>query len=607
MEGLSLFAYSGFLIFWVGFSAGLGNFFLSLLRLKIRDPIFRFPLVCGLGAWVFSQLLFLLGITGRLSRPVLLGLLVLLGIPFLFSLGELRALRKERWRPRTPYFFLTAAFSAYLLFYLASCLLGLFVPDMTYDSLTYHLYLPKLYLESGKIQFIPWIMMSAFPQNVELLNLLGLALGGDGFARVPNLFYTILCLMLFMSFEKELAAPKGTGLLSGVSFLAFPWVFYGTTRALVDIASAFYGGMTLLCLWKAREEKGKTYLILAGFLSAAGLGTKYLYGIHFGTLLLFWIFLWSASPKAKRPPLAQSILVFACPALFFGSFWYLRNLSELGNPFYPFAYRWFQGPFWSRELEEGLLLVRRQFGPPKTLLHFLILPYHFVKEGSGLFAFVPFFIFLRKRSFETARWLTVLFLLELAVWFFMLTYQMRYGMFWHLLFALLIGMLLAEGIANHSAFFRKGILFLLALVLLVSLRPVATVTVRGSRILLGKATREFYRDQFMESYAIFRYINTSLPSDAKIASFGDPRGFYCERPFFSIHPDVSGYLNLHSVQDPDSYRKRLRALGATHLMDNPRRHEIFRNRYPHWIALQKELTKRLKPVRREKNVILYAL
>ena len=602
-----LFARLLFLFGCLVVSFGLGVFLLRLLRVEIPDRFSALWLPCGIGAWGISQLVFGLGVSGFLTRPHLFGMLAIL---FLASLASLRKLGESLRAVLSELCFKTVLFLSCLLF-LAACLLSLSLPDLTYDSLTYHLYLPKLYLESGRVQFFPKLMLSAFPQNMELLYLVGLAFGDDGFARVPNLLFTFLCLLLLGSVAGEVSRRRHSGLLTMISFLTLPVVFYGTSWALVDVASGFYGVGSLFCLLRGCQEKEEKWFFVAGLLSAAGLGIKYLYWIHLASLTLLLMGVWAFSRGERRPAFWKAVPLFTGTAVLFGSVWYLRNALVTGNPVYPFFYSRFGGPYWSAELEKGLLAVRQQFGPPKTLVHFLWLPFWLLKEeGYLVVVFLPLLLLLRPGQLRWIGAVTVLCLLEAAIWFFALTFQMRYGMFWQMLGCVLLGSALACALEEkrYSSGFRRAVSLILVCVTVASFRPYASAAVSGLSVIFGRTTKEKIRLRYLESYPIMKYINASLRAEVKIASFGDPRGYFCRRPFFPIHPDVSGYIDLNQMPDAAAYYRRLKEIGITHLIYNPRRTEIFRKRYPHWMRLQQALEKGyLEEIRKENWVTLYKI
>jgi len=63
-----------------------------------------------------------------------------------------------------------------ILLALSSPLWTALAPPIKYDALVYHLTLPQAYLSAGRITHLPWLMMSGYPQNAEMLYLLAMSL-----------------------------------------------------------------------------------------------------------------------------------------------------------------------------------------------------------------------------------------------------------------------------------------------------------------------------------------------------------------------------------------------------------------------------------------------
>jgi len=82
-ESLLVIAHTAFLVGFFLLSFGIGVPLLRYLRLhKTQDAFLIISLSCGLGAWLLSQLVMLLGILGLLSRLSLYGLLLILFLIF---------------------------------------------------------------------------------------------------------------------------------------------------------------------------------------------------------------------------------------------------------------------------------------------------------------------------------------------------------------------------------------------------------------------------------------------------------------------------------------------------------------------------------------------
>ena len=243
-------------------------------------------------------------------------------------------------------------------------------------------------------------------------------------------------------------------------------------------------------------------------------------------------------------------------------------------------------------------------------MNFLFLPFTLLREGFMLFALFPLLFLPIKKKTQWVYILGGLCLVEGAIWFFFLPFHMRYGIFWLTLWSILMGFALETLFweKEYSPGFRKIIMITVIGLTIISMKGYLVFADRGVSIILGLKTREGLRLRHIESYAIMKYINEFLPAEARIASFGDAQGYYCKRPFYPIHPGTSGYIDLDQMQNAEAYRQRLKQIGITHLIYNPRRTEIFRNRYPQWIRLQEELTEKyLELLKKENGVSLYAL
>ena len=63
-----------------------------------------------------------------------------------------------------------------------------------------------------------------------------------------------------------------------------------------------------------------------------------------------------------------------------------------------------------------------------------------------------------------------------------------------------------------------------------------------------------------------QFINTQLPAGSKIVMYGNPLGFYCDKPYLwgdAIHGSYIPYDTFHSTGDLKAY---LHKLGVTHIL-----------------------------------------
>jgi len=73
-----------------------------------------------------------------------------------------------------------------------------------WDSLAYHLAVPKIYLADGRIHYIPFVSHSNFPFTMEMLYTLGLFLNGPALAKLNHLMALVLTLLLLWGMGRRL-------------------------------------------------------------------------------------------------------------------------------------------------------------------------------------------------------------------------------------------------------------------------------------------------------------------------------------------------------------------------------------------------------------------
>jgi hypothetical protein len=92
--------------------------------------------------------------------------------------------------------FLAACITLTLFFTLLSSL----SPPFHFDALTYHLVLPRLYLEAGRFYYVPQNMYWGMPQTAEMLYTWAMALAGDPAAAALGWAIGVLTLAAMLGF-----------------------------------------------------------------------------------------------------------------------------------------------------------------------------------------------------------------------------------------------------------------------------------------------------------------------------------------------------------------------------------------------------------------------
>ncbi len=344
---------------------GLGSHVRYKVGLQIPSAPLRWAAAGGLGLGLMSILCFALAATG-LFRPLPLGLVAIvaglwsaLGWPELVRDWRARWLSRSTWRFRGG--LETAAFviwsvSAFMALGLAS------VPPSDSDSLRYHLPLPDLYLRSASFLHLPGNQFGAFPQNLEVLYGLGLALAGPVFANLLQWGCAVLCGLAVLGLARLLVSSLA-GWLALATFQATPLVGVLAGTATVDLSLALFETLALavVVLWARQDDEGPRngrLLALAGVFAGLACGTKYA-GLFALPLLVAWV----VARSWRRPAIAaRNALLLAGVALLVFSPWLVKNWRLEGNPVFPFCYSTFGGRDWQAEDTARYVQEVRRYG-----------------------------------------------------------------------------------------------------------------------------------------------------------------------------------------------------------------------------------------------------
>ena len=359
--------------------AGYGAAVLRLVDRGKAPSSLRVPAALALGMGTLAYLILGAGLLGFLTRPVLAGLVlvgwVLAGVAARAA-GEIQlqlpplppAHDRARW--------LALGIGGYLVVLAGLTLLSaLRNPDgLDWDSLSYHLAAPKIYLQDGRISFIPYDSHTDFPFTLEMLYTLGLAFGGAGAAKLFHWaagWLTVLSLGLWTS-RLELSGsrlPAWAGPLAAAIFGSMPVVLWEMGTAYVDLGTALFQFLALavlidsIALREGRPEVRLGGAALAGILSGFALGTKYTALLQFGLLGLGLVWVVVRSRPAVRGAALQAIVLFGAIGIGVASPWYIKNWLWVHNPVYPFFYSLFPGSYsWTRQAEIAYASEQRSFG-----------------------------------------------------------------------------------------------------------------------------------------------------------------------------------------------------------------------------------------------------
>ena len=620
-----LHAATGVFILLAACALGLRVLSLPILRLKIETAALELlVLATTLGLGILALLVFVLGTLGLLSTWfwwAALILVVLQGLPLLAKLAAgLQAASNGFARNAGR---LGIAAVLFVIFYAGIHAVLIWSPPAKYDILEYHLGAVAEYLRDGRISFLHQNIYATFPENGEMLYLLGMVLNGEKFRGLPAAHAIVfaawtltICgvyaLVRRLTQAADPAVPAAANSAPALAALLYALIPMGSDLAgdfYVEHAQALFHLAAVMAGCAYLNERragsgGKQWLILSGLLAGLCCGIKY-------TALLFTV-----APLAVLIPILclpggsifealRAVFCIGLPALLAVSPWLGRNLIVTGDPIFPL----------------GLVLARRlSISPNNTadrLAHFEVahragekslnafmralaqlLP-RFGSDKGQWFANAaaveqdscgPQLAFFALPGFLSAARIDVLlvagmFVMDLLIWF-LFTHRLNRFMFPLLSPLAVISGVGIAGLWRTSRNARGAVvaLSIFAVLLFTPLTVLHVWLLSQPDLVTGIAsTEDSARQQYHiagdcspDTFEAWLAIN-KLPPDSRVLCIGDQQTFYLDKtPEYAVvfnTPLIEEILN-HS-RNADDAMLQLGLHGVTHFYIN----------YPEWVRL----------------------
>ena len=282
-------------------------------------------------------------------------------------------------------------------------LIGALGPEISFDSLWYHLTFPKLYLINHAIVYVPGGLLyySTIPKLTELIYTAELAFGNEILPKLTHFSFGILiCIALYKISRKYL--NQTFSLLVVLLFYSNLVVDWESMTAYIDLARTFF---ELMALWgfldflKFKKEKS---LIISAVMLGLAISTK-LTSMATIPIYIVLIFMQKIQTKDK----IKESVIFSIIAVFIVSPWLIFSFIHTGNPVYP-------------------LISNYNTGQGK----FLLSPIYFIKSLFSLFTkssdpvspfyiiIFPLILFYFKKLFKSdIRPILIFSTLSLLIWY----------------------------------------------------------------------------------------------------------------------------------------------------------------------------------------------
>ncbi|MBA3053128.1 hypothetical protein KJ959_05965 [bacterium] len=421
-------------------------------------------------------------------------------------------------------------------------LIGALTPETYYDSLVYHLAIPKWWLQNHKISVIPFINQSYYPLNMETLFAAVMSFSNSSGAKMINWFFAIATGGMIYETAFLLTKKRGISLFSAMIYYTTPLLMMQTWRTGNEIGQGFWEILMIFTLIKYLKNQNRLLLALSGAAMGLSLGAKHPAAISLLSVsAAFW--LWHIL-KIKMPlkSTLKNHAIFLAFAILTSGPWYIRTFIATGNPLFPqFAGKIsdFRGDL--RENFETFTTDQPPITQPGKIVTALWDVTMGKYQGSfpgAVYLILAILIFLKAPLSKRSQFLLLYLIPYTFLWVTVGGTYLRRFLPGLTSVSVLLGTYLAivdDSRGGLKNFAKTFLLLLMAFNVYLALAMV----VKGHGALnfvMGQEDKYTYirRPRMAHpKYAgeIFRYINTALPEDAVILFVSETRPFYAERNY----------------------------------------------------------------------------
>jgi hypothetical protein len=291
-------------------------------------------LSCAAGLSELILALFVLGLL-RLYYPVTF--LLLLGLPCILLLSELRHLftllrqAGQRWASEERSDPLTGLLVFFSVVFIAFQLIVVLTPSVVFDALAYHLADARFFAEGHTLARLPFQDQSLLPQGFEVLMTIGYALDSQAAAQLmPPIFFALSLAAGFALARRCGIAVRGA--FAGVALASMvPFLHWEGSELKNDFALAFFLLCAVIACLRWLEQREFRWILLSAFFLASAFGIKHV--ALFGAIPLGLIYLaaiWRQSHRWRCFALLALVFLIA------GTYWQAHTFLLTGNPVFPF-------------------------------------------------------------------------------------------------------------------------------------------------------------------------------------------------------------------------------------------------------------------------------
>lgn len=558
----------------------VGSWTRDWIDVDLRSDVERVFTDVVFGASILAPLLLLFSWLFGVSTTVCLAsIAVVLGITcsaipvFLHSpFGAVREL-KSRGNPRL--FWVCVA----ILVFVSGLAL---MPPTNWDALTYHLAVPRDWLEAGTLYFPPDTLHSSFVGLPHFLYLPILSVGFDAAAALVSVGFLIVLMLVAHRFGVRYFR-KELGGMAGLLVFASPLLVLVAVTARVDATLAAFLLVGHYLILDADESTEASRSYVGAFILGAAVGVKYTALIYIGGVAITYV-----ATQHRQDHAAGAWMREAATMVVVGAFamspWMLKNALLHGAPLYPYftsveLLPWLE-PYYPTlrtfgRVPEVVFHIPSYNREPFNLMDFFTDPGALNPEyearhyfGTFLLLFLPLWI-TRWRDSRLAKVGGASVIYVAVVLLYSRATNLRY--FAPALVPLsLVSVALLAGYARRIFQTRSAVRSVVfGLLLVASLPTIFTLASRYSEDpVFGHLSGQYSRKEYLQQntvlglwYGVTESINRTLPDDSKVLLLYESRAYYLENEVIQENLDRNWPI-LAWTDDIDC----LKDIGVTHVV-----------------------------------------
>ncbi len=591
---------------------GTGNFLLRLLKIKFESFGEDAVLSQATGLVVFSYATLAAGLLGMLDSKAFTIVLLLLLLVFIRKIkkfaaglaGELRQNLRFKLRLGWLLYFVIAALAVLNIF-------AALAPPHSSDAVAYHLAIPKIFAEHGRIVEIPYMVTSNYPLATEMLFLDGYLLKGGVLSEMIAAYIALLLTAAIFVFSNKHFGRK-TALLASATFYTLPIVSVFNIRGFVDISTGLYAMAALIALFKWNEKRDTKLLALTGMLAGTAAATKM---SAYPIPAVLFITVVCLSMKERLAKAAKNIVAYSAAAAAMMLPWMAKAYAYTGNPVYPLFYNVFGGKY----LTEGLLTawVKESLaftGTGTGIIDLVKLSWNMTMHsplfgellgiGPVFLAFIPA-LFLMKKTDGKIKAMLAMAAALLVVWFHT-AQSPRYIFFVYAILAIVSAYSISRLLSENGIGKIAGAA--VAITIIINLALWAGANNDEVKAAAGLTDRESYLNQQMKNYQLLKYANENLEG-AKICIYGSIRGYYSDNDYVWCNPPYQAYIDFYTIKTSGELLARMKEVGITHIIAEDSIHYWKRyyekNNLPVSTAVMENAEKLMGEIMRNNAILLF--